>query len=57
MLDSHATVDNKNSFKEVITDKIKIAIFKNIILYVKHLQIAEFVNCLNYYQDRLTIIP
>lgn len=41
MLDSHATVDNKNSFKEVITDKIKIAIFKNIILYVKHLQIAQ----------------
>lgn len=41
MLDSHATVDNKNSFKEVIIDKIKIAIFKNIILYVKHLQIAQ----------------
>lgn len=29
MLDSHATFDNKNSFKEVITNKIKIAIFKN----------------------------
>lgn len=60
MLDSHATVDNKNSFKEVIIDKIKIAIFKNIILYVKHPQSQQVCfsgellsrpsnnHCLNY---------
>lgn len=37
MLDSYVIVDNKNLFKEVIIDKIKIVIFKNIILYVKYL--------------------